>query len=433
MTQIDIRLPQLHAGQQAVDEHPARFKVIACGRRWGKTQHAIDGITERLVDGLTCGYFVPSYKMADEVWRTAKSVLGSLIRDKNETKLRIETYTGGALDFWSMDRLSGETARGRKYHHVVVDEAAHAYNGREVWNAVIRPMLTDYRGSAYFYSTPNGLNWFWDIYRAGLDGDRRHQHWQAFHFRTVDNPYIDPDEVEDARHNLPDRLFRQEYLAEFIEDAGGVFRNVDTVCTAPPGIPDILRGYYVMGVDWAREYDFTVISVFDALTQTQVDLDRFNQIGWDLQRGRLRRMVNKWRPAIIWAESNAVGSPNVEALQQEGMPVRGFDTNVASKGPLIDGLALAIESEQIRLLDENLCDGHLADAVRAQNIELKSYLVERMPSGRYKYGVPRGQHDDTVIATALAWHAMSGVQPAMSSALSRNLYNRRPERRLPIA
>lgn len=113
--------------------------------------------------------------------------------------------------------------------------------------------------------------------------------------------------------------------------------------------------------------------------------------------------------------------------------MRGFDTNVASKGPLIDGLALAIESEQIRLLDENLCDGHLADAVRAQNIELKSYLVERMPSGRYKYGVPRGQHDDTVIATALAWHAMSGVQPAMSSALSRNLYNRRPERRLPIA
>jgi hypothetical protein len=146
-------------------------------------------------------------------------------------------------------------------------------------------------------------------------------------------------------------------------------------------------------VDWARSYDFTVISVIDSVTQTQVAIDRFNQISWELQRGRLKALADKYEPRAIWAEANSIGDVNIEALQRDGLPVKAFTTTVNTKGPLIDGLALAIERQDVTLLD---------DPVQRQ--ELQAYQMERLPSGRYRYGAPQGGHDDTVIATALAWH-----------------------------
>ena len=88
---------------------------------------------------------------------------------------------------------------------------------------------------------------------------------------------------------------------------------------------------YVFGVDWGRSHDYTAIAVIDATLRQMVALDRFNQIGWSLQRGRLRALADFWRPRVIWAEANSFGSPNIEALIQDGLPMRSFQTSASNK------------------------------------------------------------------------------------------------------
>lgn len=300
----------------------------------------------------------------------------------------MEFGNGAALTVWTGEQA--DTMRGGAPGLAVVDEAAMIRNA-EMWPAVIRPALTDHRGRALFLSTPRGRNWFWELYSRGLDP--LYPQYKGWNFPTRHNPTIPANEIDEARRTLPDRLFRQEYLAEFIEDAGGVFRGVSEVSTAEYREP--YEGQFVMGVDWGKSNDFTVISVIDVGTMTQVDMDRYNQIGWSLQRGRLVAMYERWKPYRIVAEENSFGGPNIELLQNEGFPIEAFTTTPQSKGPLIEGLALAIERGELTLLND-----------RVQVAELQAYEMERLPSGRFRYNAPDGGHDDTVIALALAYHAV---------------------------
>ncbi len=125
----------------------------------------------------------------------------------------------------------------------------------------------------------------------------------------------------------------------------------------------------------------------------QVWLERFNQIGWEAQRGRLATLYERFKPSLILAEANSIGSVNIEALQAEGLPVQGFTTTAKSKAPLIDHLALGMEKAEVVLLD---------DAVLKH--ELIAYEMHRTSLG-WSYHAPAGGHDDTVIATALSWWA----------------------------
>jgi hypothetical protein len=252
--------------------------------------------------------------------------------------------------------------------------------------------LTDYRGAAWFLSTPKGLNYFFQLWQRGQDAQQ--QDWSSWQMPTVSNPFIDPREVESARHDLPELTFKQEYLAEFLQGAGAVFRNLDRVLTLKPATAAEHRSHQVFfGVDWAQKEDFTAICGFCATCKREVFLDRFNQIGWTLQRGRLIAHAQEWQPYKILAEENSIGSPNIDALQQEGWPVEAFTTTVSTKPQLIQSLALCFEREEAHWLDERL-----------PKTELEAYEAKINPNtGRVSYGAPDGLHDDTVIARALAW------------------------------
>jgi hypothetical protein len=125
----------------------------------------------------------------------------------------------------------------------------------------------------------------------------------------------------------------------------------------------------------------------------QVWLERFNQIGWETQRGRLAALYERFQPHMILAEANSIGSVNIEALQAEGLPVRGFMTTAKSKAPLIDHLALGMEKSEVILLNDPVLKH-----------ELLAYEMRRTSQG-WSYHAPAGGHDDTVIATALSWWA----------------------------
>lgn len=205
------------------------------------------------------------------------------------------------------------------------------------------------------------------------------------------------EELESIRQETPDLFFRQEYLAEFLEGAGAVFRRIGENAILEPAEP-IIGHEYVFGVDWAMKNDFTAIVVMDKGTRQMVALDRFNRVDWALQRSRLTSLYEKWKPQTIIAESNSIGSPNIEALQREGLPVVSFETTASSKPPLIESLVLAFERDEIKVLNNPVLKG-----------ELMAY--ERTVShvtGRSQYSAPDGMHDDTVMGLALAWWGVLG-------------------------
>ncbi len=431
-TMIEIQLAQLHEGQQGIVDSKARFKVVACGRRFGKTLVALDMLTNRLLDGQSVAYFAPTYRMGAEVWRELKQNLQPLMRTMNEHEWRMELYTGGVLECWSLANQAAETVRGRKYHFVVVDEAA-LFDSGDVWHSAIRPLLTDYEGGALFASTPRGRNWFWHLYLQGQSAT--FPEWESWCLPTAANPYIKASEITAARTGMPERFYKQEYEAVFLDDGGVVFRNVERVCvgkierqlnrqdaekygeeqeeTLTPSPSPSWRGELetptlalprkrgreleeiqrhegcYFGVDWGKDNDFTCVSVMTREGR-QIHLERFNQIGWAVQRGRLAALYEQFKPRAILAEENSIGSVNIEALQAEGLPVKGFMTTSKSKAPLIDGLALAMEKEEIVLLNDPVLKH-----------ELTAYEMKRTSTG-WSYGAPSGSHDDTVIATALS-------------------------------
>jgi len=326
--------------------------------------------------------------MLAEVWRDLKELLKPVVRRVSEQEHRLELITGGTVECWSLD--SPDTVRGRKYARVIVDEAAMVGGLLETWRRAIRPTLTDLVGDAWFLGTPKGLNGFWVLYQQGEDP---HQpDWRSWSMPTTANPYISAQEVEAARGDEPERDFAQEYLAAFLTDGAGVFRRVREAATARRQDAAVATHRYVFGVDWGQLHDFTVVSVVDVTTRSQVHLDRFNRIDWYLQVGRIRVLAEKFRPALVIAERNSVGSPQLEAMQRLNLPVWGWDASNATKHEAMSALALAFERGDISILDDPVQIG-----------ELLAYDAERLPSGVLRYGAPEGMHDDCVVSLALAW------------------------------
>lgn len=390
---IEVILAELHPGQQRIVDESTRFNVLACGRRFGKTTLGIDLLIDKALDGLPTGWFSPTYKMLSEVWRELKEITLPLQTKVQAQEHRIELITGGSIDCWSLD--VADSARGRKYARVVLDEAAMVSGLGNAWQAVIRPTLTDYQGDAFMLSTPKGINFFHECYQRGLDPLQ--PDWQCWHMPTTDNPMIEPKEVESARLELPEQIFRQEYLAEFMQNEGAVFRNIENCLTALPSTPEAHQGHNIVaGVDWGQKNDFTVISVICVSCRCEIELDRFNKIEWAFQRARLMGIYHKWLITNILVESNSIGSPNLEALINEGMRVRGFETTSSSKQPLIQSLALCFERSECRWLPD-----------ATAKTELLAYESKiNAITGRIAYSAPEGGHDDTVMARALAWECV---------------------------
>jgi phage FluMu gp28-like protein len=406
----EIELPYPHEYQRDVLLSDARFRVVVCGRRWGKTTTAMIAAVEAVVAGELVWWVLPTYPMASEVWRDLKATLETVTTYKSETERRIEVVGGGAVVIKSGDKP--DSLRGVGLDMVIVDEAAMISD--EAWFAALRPTLSSTQGNALLISTPKGRNWFYRLYQRGLDP--LENDWQSWNLPTSTSPTVPLSEIEDAQRELPMNIFNQEYRAEFIEDAGVVFRNIRACISPYPHSSPIGKHRFVMGVDWALVTDFTVLVVIDTDTKQVADIDRFNQIDWPFQRERLITMAKKWRVQNILAEYNSIGGPNISELNRINLPVKAFDTNNKSKTEVIQALAVAFEQGEIGIPDNPVLIG-----------ELEAFEAERLPSGKWRYAAPSGMHDDTVIALALAWEA-ANTPPSIATVQVSGLYASRGRR-----
>lgn len=393
MPRIEVALPALLPWQAQVKAERLRYNVASIGRRAGKTVLGQDLCCEPSVLPYPVGWFSPDYKRMLEVWRAMEPTLAPITKRVSVSDRRIENIAGGVLEFWTLKDAGA--GRSRKYKRIIVDECAFAPNLLDTWNMAIRPTLIDLQGDAYFFSTPKGRNGFYQLWHRNKPG------WKSWQMPSSVNPTLPPEEIEEMRQNLPERYFAQEILAQFLDDAGGVFRRVMDAATADTCDP-VAGHQYIFGVDWGRTNDYTVIAVMDATERRMVQLDRFSQIDYRIQVARLKGLAQRYMPDAIIAESNSMGGPLVETLQWEDLPVQPFVTTNSTKATIIDGLALAFERGDIAILNDPLLIG-----------ELQAYESERLPSGLIRYGAPEGMHDDTVMATAMAWYGCSTTAPLL--------------------
>jgi hypothetical protein len=403
-----IKLPFPHNGQIKVRENARRFNWLSAGRRWRKTTLMMTLAVETVVAGKTFLWGAPTFDQVRIGWNETRKAAGGVFSFKQTTMTAVFDATGGKIIYRSMD--NPDNARGHTADRVGFDEIADI--DPTAYYEVVRAMLIDTGGDFWGMGTPKGRNWFWREHRAALDRDDSVS-WQVPTLgceivdgllirkpHLMENPDIPFSEIEHLYNTLPQDVFKQEILAEFIENEGSVFRNLLACLNAPNAEPHDHEGHRIIaGVDWGKQQDYTTISAGCIDCRREVVRDRFNKIDYSFQRGRLRALHDKWKFAAILAESNSMGEPIIEQLQLENLPVQSFQTTASTKPPLIENLALAFERAEWQFQNDPTWTS-----------ELEAYERKVSPTtGRSQYSAPEGMHDDTVMARALmVWQATNG-------------------------
>jgi len=399
-TRQRVKLPPLHKNQQVVRDSPARFKTLCCGRRWGKSRLASALATAEALQGGRVWWLAPIYSVGGVGFRDLSGLAAQLQGTSINRSERLISYSGnGSAQVKTADDPA--MLRGDSLDLVIVDEAAHTPRLEEIWTDVLRPALADRKGKAIFISTPNGRNFFWQLYQNGLDTERHD--WQSFTYSTYDNPHIDNSEVDAMRATMPDVKFRQEILAEFI-DGESVFRNVNELATAKKQDEPVHGHTYTAGIDWGRSNDYTVIVIYDVTKGCVAFYDRFSGIEFSQQLERVKTVIERFKPSTTTVELNSIGTPLFEQMQKMKLPTKlvGFTMTNIGKSELVDGLSLALEQRTIELLNDSV-----------MKAELLAFEAEKTKSGLTRYTAPAGAHDDVVIALLLAYGPNAGAGPLM--------------------
>ena len=372
---IEIKLPEPHNAQRKVLESKARFRVMMCGRRFGKSLISQSISIENGLNGKRVAYITPTYQLGKIFFQEICKALTEDIYKKNESDLTITFITGGSIRFFTGERL--DALRGLKFHLVIIDEASYIPNLQEGWNNSIRPTLTDYKGKAIFLSTPKGKNYFYSLYMKSDEPD-----WESFKFTTYDNPHIDATEIDAAKIQLPNVVFEQEYMANPMENAANPFGS-EHINKCTKELSRQPTDYY--GIDLAKSVDWTVIIGMDRQGNT-TEVYRF-QKDWLQTKESIITICHKNKPIVI--DSTGVGDAIVEDLQKHFNSMHGFKYTSTSKQQLMESLASSIHKGEISF----------PQGVVKDELEIFEYVFT---STGVKYSAPQGFHDDCVNALALA-------------------------------
>jgi hypothetical protein len=336
----------------------------------------------------------PTYDLADRVFREIQLIAVQHLRHRvvtmrdSDRRLILRNMAGGISEIRGKSADNPVSLLGEGLDWLIVDEAARLKP--MIWQSHLSQRLVDKRGWAMLISTPKGKGWFFELFQRGQQG--RDVEYKSWNYPSRTNPCLDPDVIEQERARLPERVFLQEYEAQFIEGSGAVFRNVRECATGEWQEPRRGETYHA-GLDLARVEDFTVL-VFLNSKKEVVYVDRFNRLDWQFQVNRIKSASERYGNPGIYCDTTGVGEPVYESLRAAGCRVIPYPFTQRSKNDLINNLSLLLEQKQIILPKPSIWPEGIDE------IEAFEYSVTE--NGNVRSGAPTGVHDDTVIATALA-------------------------------
>ncbi len=399
---IEYTRPWLYPAQQAAifdavdcEGKPARYSIIEASTKAGKTVGCMAWLTEQAFVNGAAGrnywWVAPVYPQAKIAFRRIKRGLPKEMYLANETELTIALPNGATMWFKSAEKP--DNLYGEDVFAAVVDEASRCRE--DSWIAV-RSTLTATKGPVRIIGNVKGrTNWHYKMARKAESGNPGMAYSKLTAYDAVKGGVLDAKEIEDAKGLLPEKVFRELYLAEPSEDEGNPF-GIEHIrrCLHPisDGAP------VAIGVDLAKSTDWAVAVALDRDGYV-CGFDRW-QGPWEMTEGRILSLIGR-TPTLI--DSTGVGDPIVERLQKKRRNVTGYTFSSASKQRLMEGLAVAIQSGAVGFPD---------GPIRSE-LELFEYQYSRTG---VRYSAPDGYHDDCVVALALAVEQLRQVSPALRFA-----------------
>ena len=384
---MEIELYTPHAKQaeihRAINKGREKYYTLCIGRQFGKSVLAENQAVDWMVNKKWHGAWVsPTYRQAKKVADEMDSMFEGLF-NYNRTEMVMRVPSGGSIQFFSSERY--DNIRGFTFDFLIVDEAA--FQAEEAWTEVLRATVLVHGKKVLFVSTPKGKNWFHNMFQ--LDGVN--PAYRSFKFTSYDNPMIDPKEIDGAKETLPEHVFRQEYLAEFLDGNGSLFGRMKFYTPT-----DKTKTFF--GVDVGRANDYTVLTILNENGE-MVFCDRWRHDSWELIKKRVADKINEYG-AIGLVEVNSIGDPFLEDLRKLVKQADPFQTTNKTKQDIIEGLIVACENGETSCLD--------IDWLRK---ELEVFEWEYLPKTRsVRYSAPSGFHDDGVMSYAIAYHAMKNLK-----------------------
>lgn len=383
--------------------------VCLAGRQFGKTDSGVNRIFVNAINKpgsllWWCGLAWTSASLLraeNEIYRiSSEIIMAAGLRPEdyiNRTRHQVELPNGSRI--WMRTAERPESLAGEGIHGVVFDEFTLA--SESVWTEYLSQTLFFYSGWCLFVGVPKGNNWGARLWRQAhtLPG------WTALTATTWENPFIPRERLEASKRELSDRMYRQEIMAEIIDDAGAVFRDVSLAATALPQWEPLAGHTYIGGLDIARLHDNTVLSIIDVTLNEVCFMDLFSQTEFDFQIGRVKANCQRFGLASLVVEVNGLSMQMAEQLRKEGVNVVDWKPGNASKDIIIQALAVAIEQQKIKLLPASHPIGEIAIN------ELQGYEVTVLANGGNKYGAPGNEKDDCVISLALAYSGLKQGKP----------------------
>ena len=328
----------------------------------------------------------PVYSQVTRIQKNLMEAIGGsgLVASNNYADNELSLKTKSTIYFRSAERY--DNIRGGTYDYCVIDEAS--YLKQDAYREAIAPTLLVKGKRVVMASTPAGKNWFYDIAMLGQSPD--YPDYKFYKASSYDTPFISQKEIDEAKQTVPENVFRQEYLAEFLDGGGEVFSNLDKIEFNKYPKPE---GQIYAGLDIGRAQDFTVCTFMNANGQV-IDIYRNNQDTWNNITRDVLELVKKYKANLL-VETNGVGDPIYSNLKDEWQNTHPFTTTSKSKNEIIEGLILDINEQNIGIPSKEL--------FAPLQSELEVFTYKYNPKTRsISYGHPNGLSDDTVLSLSLA-------------------------------
>lgn len=364
----------LSNAQNSVASDTTRFRVVIAGRRFGKTHLAIRELCYHAREpNREVWYVAPSYKMAKQiVWRKLKNKLTDLnwVQKHNETELTLHLKNGSTIALKGADNY--DSLRGVGLDFIVLDEFADI--DEEAWYETLRPTLSDKQGKALFIGTPKGIgNWAYEIYQNSIEDK---DNWHSYTFTTIDGGNVPAEEIEQAKRDLDERTFRQEYLATFETFSGRIYYSFDRQANTRKYIGNTPETLYV-GMDFNIDPMSAVVATRAGDTLHIIDEVRLFSSNTQEMVQELKQRFPKSKlwvypdPAGSQRKSSAGGLTDITILANAGFVVKA----PRSHTPVRD---------RINAVNSRLCD---TIGIRRLFIDPKcKYTIEGLERQTYKEG-----------------------------------------------
>lgn len=419
---------------ETMDSRKYKFHIAILGRQSGKSfldkRICLEYSNNRAMRGM---WVSPSYTSARTHWNDLLNMLEESklpVKRLDRQAREIHFHGGGFLAIRSA--LEPDNMRGESLDYLILDEAGFYRNGRYVWEAVCLPMLTATRGIMLMTTTPNGHNWVYDLYLEGLKEDSTL--YKSWHMSALDSPIQDRKLLKQLKKTMTERRWREEILAEFLLDGGGVFAGVGKASTVEMIYAPEAGHTYIAGVDvGGGENDLTAFTVIDKYTREQVFGKAIESYGTINTTKELIRLIDHWNPETTYIERNGVGA-HLGSLIKElvrgevdddvllrlkndsetfnipeqtgGHRIKLIHMNTSDKVSSVERLAVDIEYGRLSLLDGETTYG------KKQQAEFSTFEASRTNSGlSVSYGASAGNHDDTISALYMAYMGVPKPAP----------------------